>query len=434
MEMVDKVAVFGLGFVGLPLSLTYAIKGVKVIGVDVSLDLIDSLKNGISNSCEKFDGRDADVVLQNALKEGFFIPTSDAGYALEECSNIIVTVGVPVKEDLTLDFTYLDNVASIIGAGLKKGSTIILRSTVPPQTTRYRFKPILEEKSHLSPKRDFYLSYSSERMAEGKAYEELTSMPTAVAGINEESLDRACEIIGKICSSIVRVSSIEAVEMSKVVENISRDVNIALVNELALYANKLGIDIYKVIEVANTHKRVKLLSPGPGVGGYCIPSAYYYLAKIEPFVHELNLSATARNINDSMPDEIVKITEETLIENGKDPNYVNFALFGLAMKDYSNDTRLSPSLKVLDLMRTKGYSCKYFDPFVGDRIPGISESFEDFLEGVDCLIILCKQDFKKIEDLSLIKKLMNVTPVIIDTRNLFDYADAIKKGFIIKKI
>lgn len=432
--MIDKVAIFGLGFVGLPLSLTYTMKGVKVIGVDVSLDLVNSLKNGISNSCEEFEGRSANDILKNALKNNLFEPTLDAEYALKKCTNIIVTVGVPVKEDETLDFTYLDDVAFTIGKGLRKGSTIILRSTVPPQTTRYRFKPILEEKSHLSPGSDFYLSYSSERMAEGKAYEELTTMPTAVAGLNEESLKKACEIVEVICPSIVRVSSIEAVEMAKVVENISRDLNIAFVNELALYANKLGIDIYKVIDVANTHKRIKLLSPGPGVGGYCIPNAYYYLAKVEPPVYDLNLSATARKINNEMPSEVVKIIEETIVENGKDPNYVNYAIFGLAMKDYSNDLRLSPSLKVIELMKAKGYSCKYYDPFVENNISGMSETYEDFLEGADCLIILCKQNFKKIEDLTQIKKLMNVYPIIIDTRNLFDPVVATKKGFIIKKI
>ncbi len=432
--MIEDVTIFGLGFVGLPLSLTYTKKGVRVIGVDVSKNLIDSLKNGVTNSCELFDGKSADETLKDALKKDLFIPTLDAVAALKNCSNIIVTVGVPIKSDLSLDYTFLDNVAATIGKYMKKGSTIILRSTVPPQTTRFRFKPIIEEESHLSAGKAFYLAYSSERMAEGKAYEELTSSVTPVAGINEESLNKAIEIISAICPSVLPVPSIETVEISKVLENISRDVNIALVNELALYTNELNADIFKVIEVANTHKRVKLLSPGPGVGGYCIPNAFFYLDKVEPPVCELKLCKTARIINDNMPNEVIRIAEEALTKIGKDPCYANYALFGLAMKDYSNDLRSSPALKVLELMRAKNYSCNYFDPFVKDLVYGISETFEEFLEGADCLMILCKQNFPKISDLNKIKKLMNTKPIIIDTRDIFDTNLAEKKGFIIKKI
>lgn len=432
--MIEDVTIFGLGFVGLPLSLTYTKKGVRVIGVDVSKNLIDSLKNGVTNSCELFDGKSADETLKDALKKDLFIPTLDAVTALKNCSNIIVTVGVPIKSDLSLDYTFLDNVAATIGKYMKKGSTIILRSTVPPQTTRFRFKPIIEEESHLSAGKAFYLAYSSERMAEGKAYEELTSSVTPVAGINEESLNKAIEIISAICPSVLPVPSIETVEISKVLENISRDVNIALVNELALYTNELNADIFKVIEVANTHKRVKLLSPGPGVGGYCIPNAFFYLDKVEPPVCELKLCKTARIINDNMPNEVIRIAEEALTKIGKDPCYANYALFGLAMKDYSNDLRSSPALKVLELMRAKNYSCNYFDPFVKDLVYGISETFEEFLEGADCLMILCKQNFPKISDLNKIKKLMNTKPIIIDTRDIFDTNLAEKKGFIIKKI
>lgn len=432
--MIENVAIFGIGFVGLPLSLTYTKKGVKVIGVDVSKNLINSLKNGITNSCELFDEETADEVLKNALKKDLFVPTLDAAYALKKCSNIIVTVGVPIKSDLTLDFTFLDNVAATIGKYMGKGSTIVLRSTVPPQTTRFRFKPIIEEESHMLAGKDFYLAYSSERMAEGKAYEELTSSVTPVAGINEESVNKATEVINAICSSVLPVQSIETVEIAKVLENVSRDVNIALVNELALYTNELNVDIFKVIEVANTHKRVKLLSPGPGVGGYCIPNAFFYLDKVEPPVYELKLCKTARFLNDNMPNEVIRIAEETLTKIGKDPCYANYALFGLAMKDYSNDLRSSPALKVLELMRAKNYSCNYFDPFVVDSVYGMSETFEEFLEGADCLMILCRQNFPKINDLNKIKKLMNSKPIIIDTRNIFDSNLAEKKGFIIKKI
>lgn len=430
----DTIAIFGLGFVGLPLALTYAYKGFNVIGVDIAKPLIDSLRSGITDSCEKFGSLSMDMVLKKVLADQRFIPTTDASNALEKADYIIITIGIPIKKDGTLDFSMLDTAARMIGKGIRKGVTIVLRSTVPPQTTRCRFKPILEEASHMIAGTDFYLGYSSERMAEGKAFEELTTMPTPVAGINSDSLQKTETLLKMVCSSVIPCVSIEYVEMAKVIENLSRDINIAMVNEFALYANSLGIDINEVIKVANTHKRVKLLNPGPGVGGYCIPNAYYYLAGVETPFHELKISKVCRDSNESMPEEIINSAVESIQTLHKNPQTSVYAIFGMGMKDYSNDLRHSPSIQVLEGFRNKGYLCRYYDPLVKIDDTGACYSLTELLEGADCLLILAKQAEEKIGDLDFIKKYMNSNPVLIDTRNIFSIAEAIEKGFVIQKI
>jgi UDP-N-acetyl-D-mannosaminuronic acid dehydrogenase len=430
----EKVAIFGLGFVGLPLALTYAYKGCSVIGVDISKPLIDSLKAGKTDSCEKFDDASMQEVLQQVLASKNFTPTTDPEVALSQSDYVIVTVGIPILEEGVLDFSMLDDAARMIGKGLRKGMTIVLRSTVPPKTTQFRFKPILEEESHMVAGIDFYLGYSSERMAEGKAYEELTTMPTPVAGINPDSLGKTEELLKMVCSAVIPVDRIEVVEMSKVVENLSRDVNIAMVNEFALYANSLQIDMSEVVKVANTHKRVKLLSPGPGVGGYCIPNAFYYLDGVEVPSRKLPLCKLSREINEFMPDEIFRLAVKAVKSRKKEAKASIFAIFGMGMKDFSNDQRHSPSMAVLENFRIKGYLCRFYDPLIKLEDDRCCETLEDLLEGADCLLILAKQDEKRIHDLCHIKKLMNGDPVIVDTRNLYSDQEAAKKGFLIIKI
>lgn len=427
--MEHSIAVFGLGFVGLPLALVYASKGHPVIGVDIDELHVAKLKMGQTPLCEPWEGKTIQEGLIHALQKGMFEPTFHAEEAIRRSTEVIVTVGIPVRSDGTLDYTSLDSVATFLGKHLRPGMTILLRSTVPPHTTRNRFKPLLEEYSHLSAGKDFYLGYASERMAEGKAYEELTSMPTPVAGINEASLEKCTQLLSKICSQVISAQNLEAVEMSKVVENLSRDINVAMVNEFANYAYSIGVDIAEVLSIANTHQRVKLLSPGPGVGGYCIPNAFYYLAGTERPCADLPVSSTSRQLNDQRPSAILAVAEEELKKLKKDLPSAQFALYGLGMKDFSNDLRLSPSLEFIRLLRERKYLCRFFDPLTEYPEPGMCHNLEELLEGADCLIILNRHHDDKIHQLDKIKKLMNNRPLIVDTRSWIDAEKAKKKGF-----
>lgn len=430
----DTIAIFGLGFVGFPLAITYAKKGHPVIGVDINEQHISLLKNGTTDSCEKVDGESIGKVLQEVLKSGNLSLTTNPKEAMDKADFVIITVGIPVMPDETLNLTWLDQVAQTIGSNLRKGQTIVLRSTVPPHTTRKRFCPALEKASGLQAGRDFYLGYSSERMAEGKAFEELTTMPTPVAGINQASLEKTQALLSKVCDHVIPAESIEIVEMSKVIENLSRDVNIAFVNELALFAQSIGIEINKVIAVANTHKRVKLLSPGPGVGGYCIPNAYYYLSNVEGPKRSLPLSYQSRTFNEAIPEEIVQIAEKTLLLNQIKPEKAVFALFGMGMKDFSNDLRHSPSVMVYELLIKRGYQVRTYDPITDWENKDTSHSFEELINGADCLMILAKQAEPKLTDIAFLAQKMKKGALIVDTRNTLDTAQAIQAGFSICKL
>ncbi|HBX48274.1 MAG TPA: nucleotide sugar dehydrogenase, partial [Clostridiaceae bacterium] len=196
----------------------------------------------------------------------------------------------------------------------------VIRSTVIPGTTEEIILPALEEESHMKAGKDFFLAYSSERIAEGKAFEEFAYMPTVVAGINSESAKRAKELLSVVCKTeIITASCIKVVETSKVFENVQRDVNIAMVQEFARFCEAIGIDTFEVVNVANTHKRVKLLTPGPGVGGYCIPNAYYY---IEPKAKEagvsLDILKLCRHKNEMLPETIVDMLDGQAKSAGKE--------------------------------------------------------------------------------------------------------------------
>ncbi|HEX3031558.1 MAG TPA: nucleotide sugar dehydrogenase [Bacillota bacterium] len=265
-----------MGFVGLPLALSFALRGCEVYGVDVNEELVAELKDGVTHHLEHYHNTPIQSVLKDQLAAGRFKPTSDATAAMAECTTFIMTVGIPVV-DGEHTFAHVEGCARTIGKGLKPNDLVLVRSTLIPGMTRNFIRPIIEEESGLNAEEDFYLGYSSERIAEGKAFDEFENMPTLVSGIDRASRDKAAEILGIVTKAdLVPASAIEVVETAKVMENISRDVNIAMVNEFARFTKALGIDIFEVIKVANTHKRVKLLAPGPGVGGYCIPNALHY--------------------------------------------------------------------------------------------------------------------------------------------------------------
>lgn len=360
MNNYNKICIVGQGFVGLPLALSFSIRGFKVIGVDINKDLVNELNSGITYHKEEFKGKSIEEILKKQLDAGNYIATTSITCAIKESNVIILTVGIPIingeaiKDEIT-------KACFEIGENLKKDDLIIVRSTVIPGTTEEIILPILENKSGLKAGEDFYLAYSSERIAEGKAFDEFENMPTVVAGINKKSLEKAKEVLKIICKAdIVEASNIKIVETSKVFENVQRDVNIAMVQEFARFTEKLGIDIFEVIEIANTHKRVNLLTPGSGVGGYCIPNAYYYLKpKAEQLNLDLQILCLCREKNSSIPNFIVNKVEELLNIVNKKVSNSKIAVLGMAMKDYSNDSRLSPSIEVIKLLIKKGQKLKH---------------------------------------------------------------------------
>ncbi|NLB18306.1 MAG: nucleotide sugar dehydrogenase [Syntrophomonadaceae bacterium] len=428
----DKVAVFGLGFVGLPLALSFAMRGCKVIGIDVDPSLVEDLNNGLTHHLESYQGRSIQEMLGDELASGRFRATLDCTEALEECTNIIVTVGVPVDKG-EHDLTPVTTVCRSIASGLKPGDLVLIRSTLIPGTTRQVILPILEE-SGMKAGEDFFLGYSSERIAEGRAFHEFENMPAAVSGINEPSLDKAHALISIVTKAeITRGSQIEVVEAAKVMENISRDVDIAMSQEFARFARALGIDIFEVIKVANTHLRVNLLTPGPGVGGYCLPNALYYLLpKAEEMGMELPLLTMARQTNDLVP----LLVAEMALKNLPVPAaQACVGVLGLAMKDYSNDDRISPARDVIHHLQKAGCQVMAFDPAVPSYYPYKVDSLEEAVAGAHGILILALQNDIDYHNLSLFKEnLVGPQPFIVDTKNIYQRSEVESYGLKLETI
>lgn len=430
-----NVCIFGQGFVGLPLALSFAIRGCNVTGVDIDDILIANTNRGITHHTEKFYDITIQEILKMQLKNKRYKATTDSAAAVQRSNNIIVTVGIPIhKGKYNMDF--LAEASRVIGKNLKKDDLVIIRSTVIPGTTDDFIKLILEEESSMKAGEDFYLAYSSERIAEGKAFDEFADMPTLVAGINEKSCERAAELLKIVCKAeIVRASCIKAVETSKVFENVQRDVNIAMVQEFARFTEAMKIDIFEVIKLANTHKRVNLLVPGPGVGGYCIPNAYHYLSpKAEELAINLDILKLSREKNSRFPEFIVNKVEELLKKQGKKLSNSKIAVLGLAMKDYSNDDRISPPVDICKLLIEKGAEVRAFDPAVLTNYDFKVKTEEEALKSSDGVVILAKQSDINFEDIKYMSMLMNEKPIFVDIKGVIDKKTAEEHGMIYWRI
>lgn len=412
----QSIAVIGLGFIGLPLSLSYAMHGAKVVGIDVVPELLEDIRRGVTHHLESYQGRTIRDILREQLALGRFRVTDDYAEAAKEADTYIITVGIPIREG-SPDFTALDSACRSLAGVLKRGDTVILRSTVVPGTTEERVLPLLEE-SGLKAGEDFYLSYCSERIAEGRAFEEFISMPLALGGVNEASVEKAMRVLSFVTKAEITVSDIKVVETSKVIENIQRDVNIAMVQQFARFAEKAGIDTFELIRVANTHKRVNLLMPGPGVGGYCLPNALYYLL---PKARELGVSIelleTARRINDEVPAVLVGMVADALGKRGKSLRGSKVAVLGLAMKDFSNDDRISPPHDIVRILKERGAVVKAWDPAVASEYDYKVSSLEEAVDGADALLYVTVQEpFLSIDWQETVRR-MAPDAVLIDTKN-----------------
>lgn len=437
MNQYKNIAVFGQGYVGLPLSLSFAFRGCNVYGVDVVEAMVRDINNGITYHTEEFEGKSIREILKAQLQNGNYRAIIPERSIFDVCSTMIVTVGIPIRDGVH-DLSDLNACVTNIGENLKKGDLIIIRSTVIPGTTEEVVVPLLEKFSGLVAGVDFYLAYSSERIAEGNAFNEFAFMPTVVGGINEESAKLAKEVLEIVCKvDVIIASNIKIVETAKVFENVQRDVNIAMVQEFARFTEALGIDIHEVVEVANTHKRVKLLTPGPGVGGYCIPNAYHYLS---PKAEELNVSMDllklSRMKNSELPKVMADMLEAELNKKGKQIQNARIGVLGIAMKDYSNDDRISPPIQIIEALSEREAEVFAFDPAVPTEYAFKVDQLNEALSGMDAVMVLAKQ--KAFDEIGLesLLELLEPDSVVFDTRNLFKKfsAELIKNNIIYRAV
>lgn len=419
------VSIFGLGYVGLPMMCLAATKGYNVIGVDINKEIVDLTNQGICHI--------KDDSLQRELIEVHdkIAATTDGTTATKKSDIIIICVPTPVDSNNYPNIEPVRSVAKTISKGLKKEQLIILESTVYSGTTEEIVKPILEE-SGLNAEEDFYLAYCPERIDPGNREWDVKTLPRVIGALSKEGLKRAVEFYNSILDSeIYELSSIKAVEATKIVENIFRDVNIALVNELAKSFDKLGIDTIEVIKGASTKPFAFLPHyPGCGVGGHCIPvDPYYMIEKSRKEGFNPKFLILAREINNSMPGYTIKKVIEGLNEIGKSVKGTKVAVLGLAYKGNIDDTRKSPAYEIIRGLQDLGAHLTIYDPYVLEQ--STVQNINDALKN-ECLVLVTNHD--EFKSLTIKKLKQSGVKVIIDGRNLLNKNEVIGEGIIYKGI
>ena len=380
--------VIGLGYVGLPLSVEAGRSGLKVIGFDVNDAVVTGVNAGRSHIQ---DLTDADVAA--LLEQGLLEATTDMS-RLAECDAISICVPTPLSKTRDPDVSYVIAASEAVAAALRPGQLIVLESTTYPGTTREVMQPTLE-RTGLVVGEDFHLCFSPERVDPGNETWTTKNTPKVIGGLTAACRDAGAAFYERFIDSVVRVSSVEAAELTKILENTFRAVNIGLVNEVALIADLLGVDVWEVIDAAATNPfGFMKFTPGPGLGGHCIPVDPHYLAwKMRTLNYKTRFIDLASEINAEMPIFVVGKVREVLNRKQRAVNGSKIVLLGVAYKRDVDDVRESPALDVLKLLEADGAEVVYHDPYVPewkeDGVIRQSQALtEELLSGADVVVIL----------------------------------------------
>ena len=378
-----RVGIVGLGYVGLPLAVGFATAGVEVLGVDVDQRRVDAIAAGRSYVEDVSDAA-LDAV------HGRIEPT--AQYArLDGCEAILICVPTPLTPNREPDLAPLLQCAEMLGSVVGPGQLVVLESTTYPGTTRERVAPLLE-RGGLRAGVDFNLAYSPERIDPGRTDYTLANTPKVVGGLTEECGDRAEALYRLVCDEVVRVATPEVAELAKLLENIFRAVNIALVNEMALLTDRMGIDIWEVVEAAATKPYGFMrFEPGPGMGGHCLPVDPFYLAwRAREFDTSAEFIELAGKVNQQMPHHCVAKLQRTLNDRGRAVRGARIALLGVSYKPGVGDTRGSPALKIIELLVRLGAEVVFHDPYVAELPDHALRStpLDEAIDGADLALVV----------------------------------------------
>lgn len=420
------IAVLGSGYIGLITATLFANAGFKVTTVDVKNKIVRMINRGICPIKEP----ELDSLLKLNVDAGRLKATLDVSEALKRADVAIICVQTPINKRKKPNMDFLVKALRDVGKNLKKEMVVVVSSTVPPKTMCEVAIPTLESLSNLKSEYDFYLAYVPERVAPGNAIKEFIENPRVVGGVGSSSSKIAAELFRTICKNVME-TDIATAEVAKLAENTFRDVNIAFANELALLCEKLGVDVSNVIKLANTHPRVNIHSPGPGVGGPCLPKDPYLLiygTKNTDFDSRVILAS--RHLNDYMPLHIVELIIKSLALTKRNAKESKICVLGTAYKGATSDSRLSPSKKVIKRLIQLGAEVIVYDPYCKETFKGkAAENLCIAVKGADCIVIMTDHpEFKKL-DLSMIKRLMNKKPIIVDGRRIIDPIKAKKLNF-----
>jgi UDP-N-acetyl-D-glucosamine dehydrogenase len=406
-----KLVVVGQGYVGLPLALRAAEVGYQVVGFDVDVAKIKRLEAG-----ESFVEDISDDRLRAALEANRYLPSTDPDQ-LRDFDVAVVSVPTPLTEGVP-DLTYITEAAALVARYLRQGVTVVLESTTYPGTTTELVLPLLEDGSDLVAGADFHLGYSPERIDPGNPEWTFENTPKVVSGIDDTSLGAVAEFYDRLVDQTVRVSSPEEAELTKLLENTFRHVNIALVNELAMYAHDLGIDIWEAIDAASTKPFGYLrFTPGPGVGGHCLPVDPSYLSwRVRQSLGvPFRFVELANDVNDHMPDYVVRRLTETFNRQRLAVNGQRILLLGLAYKRNTGDARETPSRPIAEQLVELGAEVLLADPHVDDRaLPaGVTrvDATPELAASAMATVLLVDHDEFNLEALAA------AAPYLLDTRH-----------------
>ncbi len=413
-EQPTRIGIIGIGYVGLPLAVAFAEEGVDVVCVDSDPGKVAALAAGHSYV------EDVPDAVLAPLAERLH-PTTEA-VQLATCEAVIVCVPTPLTNSREPDLTYLLAAGEALAGNLRRGQLVVLESTTYPGTTSERLAPILEAGSGLSAGADFALAFSPERIDPGRTDFTVRTTPKIVGGLTPACSQRAEEVYRVICDEVVVVSTPEAAELAKLLENIFRSVNIALVNELSQLCNRLGIDVWEVIDAAATKPfGFMRFEPGPGMGGHCLPVDPFYLAfKAREADFYPEFIELAGKVNQSQPSFCVDRIERALNSAGRSVNGSRIAILGVSYKAGIGDTRESPALKIVRMLRDLGAEVVYHDPHVAE-LPALelaSEPLQQALAGADLAAIVTAH--REVDYAAVAA----ATPLVVDFRGVTRGLDA----------
>jgi UDP-N-acetyl-D-glucosamine dehydrogenase len=388
-----RVVIAGQGYVGLPLAIRAAEAGHEVVGFDVDPTRIGRLAAGDSYVEDVSGDR-----LRAALAAGTYRPTTNT----DECSDYdiaLITVPTPLREGVP-DLSYVEAAAELLARHLRPGGTIVLESTTYPGTTDEVVRPILEKVSGLAAGTDFFLGFSPERIDPGNPSWNIVNTPKIVSGIDEPSLKRVKSFYDTVVDSTVTVSSTREAELAKLIENTFRHVNIALVNEIAMISHDLGVDVWQAIDAASSKPfGFMRFTPGPGVGGHCLPIDPSYLSwRVQRALGQsFRFVDLANDINNHMPDYVVRRLIDALNSRRLSVSGTRILVLGLAYKKNTGDARESPAVRVIELLQQRGAEVRVADPHVVEEVHGLSsltmvEVTADELAGADAVVLVADHD------------------------------------------
>ena len=430
--MSKNLVVIGLGYVGLPVALKFAEAGFNVTGIDVDSRKVELVNKGLSPI--EGDEPGLQELLGEIIGNGNFKATKEYE-PIRNADYVLVVVETPFnlrsREPL---YTSLRSAVKSVGQYLRKGTLVVIESTIAPGTINSMVQPILDEESGLTAGTDYFLATAPERVMPGKLLHNLVTLDRVIGGINEESTKRATELYSIIVKGELFSTDALTAEVVKTTENAYRDVQIAFANEIALLCENLGVDVYKVRELVNRSPFRNMHLPGAGVGGHCLPKDSWLLAFGARGKYEPRLLAIAREINDGMPHHMSDLCESALREAGRRIYGAKIAILGLAYLENSDDTRNSPTFMLVKALEVLGAQPIVHDPFVNSSEGVVlTSNIEEAIRDADCLAVVTAHDEYKELNLSNVKGLMK-TPIIVDGRKIFDRQACLSKGFIFRGV